>query len=110
MFRKCAEHPDVLDIHRNEALSETLFCRIMQDAPAEEIGELYDTNLRKYVEATSKYYIGRVRLLYSYHRLCKQDTSAAEKLFAQAQKMRSTYPVIGEYDAEMDMIAYIAEK
>lgn len=110
MFRQCAEHPDVLDIHRNEALSETLFCRIMQDAPAEEIEELFDTALRKYVETTSKYYIGRVRLLYAYHLLCKQDTATAEKLLAQAQRIRTTYPVIGEYDAEMDMIAYIAEK
>lgn len=110
MFRQCAEHPDVLDIHRNEALSETLFCRIMQNASAKEIEDLFDADLRKYVEATSKYYIGRVRLLYAYHLLCKQDAPAAEKLLAQAQKMRTTYPVIGEYDAEMDMIAYIAEK
>ncbi len=110
MFRQCAEHPEVLGIHKNEARSELLFCRIMQNAPAEEIETLYDADLQKYVETTAKYYIGRVRLLYAYHLLCKQDMAVAEKLLALAQKMRKTYPVIGEYDAEMDMIAYIAEK
>lgn len=107
MFCQCAEHPDVLDIHKNEALSETLFCRIMQNAPAEEIRALFDADLRKYVEATSKYYIGRVRLLYAYYLLCKQDAEMAGKFLALAQKMRTTYPVTGEYDAEMDMIEYI---
>ncbi len=107
MFRQCAEHSDVLDIHRNEALCEMLFCRIMQNAPTEEINELYDADLQKYVEATSKYYIGRVRLLYTYELLCKQNTATAAKLLASAQKMRKTYPVIGEYDAEMDMIEFV---
>ncbi len=107
MFRQCAEHPEVLDIHKNEARSELLFCHIMQNAPAEEIETLYDADLQKYVETTAKYYIGRVRLLYAHELLCKQNTETAGKLLALAQKMRRTYPVIGEYDAELDMMEFV---
>lgn len=107
LFRQCTEHPAVLDVHRNEALCELLFCRIMQNAPAEEIDELYDKQLQAYVKATEKYYISRKRLLYAYSMLYQKDEALAEQVYAQAQKLRRTYPVIGELESELAMMEYI---
>ena len=79
----------------------------MNDAPGQEIEELYDKTLKNYISASSKTQIAKRRIMYAYYLNYKQDMAAAEKEYNAALAMKETYPIAGEVKSEISIIEYI---
>jgi len=74
----------------------------------EEIENLYTTELKQYIKATSSY-MSRQRLLYAYTKLFLNDDTEAEKVLERFNKTCFTTPSVGEIDGEREMIALVDE-
>lgn len=98
---------DLLSIYEHEAKSELLFCKIMNGASENEINELYNKTLKKYITSSAKTQISKRRILYAYNILFKKDNAAAQKEYEAAMAMKNTYPSAGELKSELSIIEYI---
>ena len=103
LFAQCAED-DTITVYQLESRAELMFCKIMNGAPAEEIDDIYDKELARYMSAAAKTLISKRRQLYAYQLLHKHDTQAAEKEYQAAMKIKDTYPIEGEVVSELKVI------
>jgi oligopeptide/dipeptide ABC transporter ATP-binding protein len=99
-----------IKLYQIESRCEVLFCKIMNGAPAGEIDELYDKELRTYINTYSKMMISKRRQMYAYQLLYKKDAEAAEKEYRAAMKMKETYPIEGELRSELELIEAVKER
>ena len=106
-YRSVAENNDTYTLYQNECRCEMIFCMIMNGCTAEEINEVYDNELKKYIITTGKTYIMRKRLMYAYYLIIEKDFTKAEEEYLIAEKMEKTYPAKGEYLSEMALIKYV---
>lgn len=106
-YRSVAENNDTYTLYQNECRCEMIFCMIMNGCTAEEINEVYDNELKKYIITTGKTYIMRKRLMYAYYLIIEKDFTKAEEEYLNAEKMEKTYPAKGEYLSEMALIKYV---
>ena len=97
----------LLSIYEYEAKSELLFCKIMNGASENELNELYDKTLKKYITDSAKTQIAKRRILYAYNFLYKKDNAAAQREYEAAMAMKETYPSAGELKSELSIIEYI---
>ena len=97
----------LLSIYEYEAKSELLFCKIMNGASENEINELYDKTLKKYITDSATTQIAKRRILYAYNFLFKKDNAAAQREYEAAMAMKETYPSAGELKSELSIIEYI---
>lgn len=110
IFAAIVDDEENIELYRNECASELMFCKIMNGAPAEEIDELYDKNLKSYVKQMKSMHIAKRRLMYAYYLICEKDVALAEKEYEAAQKMRKTYPCRGELESELELIEYVKSR
>ena len=95
--------------YENECMCEILFCKIMNDAPEDEIRAIYGRKLQDFIAGAEKTQISKRRLMYAYQLLFKQNPDAAQKEYHAAQAMRHTYPSAGELRYEYALIEYIRQ-
>lgn len=110
LYAKLSNDDDMPGVYKNECLCEQMFCMIMNGKSKAEINKVYDKKLKQYIEATGKYYVMRKRLMYAYYRLVEKDDEKANKEYELAENMKNTYPSVGEYLAEMELMQVVAEK
>lgn len=109
-FKAVLENEKLVEILRNEADCELLFCDIVTgDEPAEKIDERYES-LKKYIEFSGRTMMPRHRLMFAYYYIYKHDKENADKEYNLAAKMLEKYYSLGEARAEMALIEYIKEK
>lgn len=110
MYSKFIEEDSKIQLYVNEAKCERLFCRMADGADKSEIESLYDKPLKTYIKQTEKMFVTRRKLLYLYNLIYKEDKQAAEKEYQKAVDMKNTYPNLGEYKTEMQLIDYVKNK
>lgn len=98
-----------LEVLRNEAGCEQLFCDIMTGEPAQIIDESYE-DLKKYIELTIKTSMSRRRLMFAYYYIYKRDKAKADKEYDLAVKLSKNLAILGEAKSEMSLIEYVKEK
>ena len=98
---------DTIAYYQLESRSELMFCKIMNNAPSEEIDALYDKELAKFIANAGKTFISKRRQMYAYYLLYKHDPQSAEKEYQAAMKLKDTYPIEGEVLSELKLIDYI---
>lgn len=94
---------------KNELKCELLFCEILGECREEVINELYTKELKKYIKATDCF-ISRKRLMYAYYLIIEKDNDKANKVLAEVEKVKKTYPVKAEVESELEIIDFIKEK
>lgn len=104
---KIANNDNVTGVILNEAKCELMFCEIVLDRDKEKITSVYDENLKKYINQTSKYFPGRRRLMYAYYLIIENDLNKAENEYSQAKLMRDISPCLSEYECEMELFDYL---
>lgn len=98
---------DTIPYYQLESRSELMFCKIMNNAPADEIDAVYDKELANFIANAGKTFISKRRQMYAYHLLYKQDPQSAEKEYQAAMKLKDTYPIEGEILSELKLIDLI---
>lgn len=101
-----AEAPGLLELHKNELRCELLFRDIIMERDPDEIDEFYTKDLKKYVMAT-KTQLTRIRLLYAYELLVKNNLKAAGKQLAAFEKAAKNYPYPSTVEEERKLMNYI---
>ena len=104
-----ADNKKIMAVLINEALCESMFCKILTGCPQQQIDELYDDDLKKYIGLSGKTMISRHRLMFAYYYIYKQDKSNADKEYNLAVKMSKNYISIGAAESEMGLIEYIKD-
>ena len=100
IFQKIIDAPNVLPVFKNEAKCERLYYEIMGKCNEDKVEELYDKDLKKYIEATAVY-PSRKRLMYAYYLICKNDEEMAEKEYQALLKIVKTHPSKAESAVEL---------
>ena len=62
-----ADNKKIMAVLINEALCESMFCKILTGCPQQQIDELYDDDLKKYIDLSGKTMISRHRLMFAYY-------------------------------------------
>lgn len=96
-------------IYRMEWLSEVLFLELIGDYDSQRIEELYDENLKKYIEA-SKFMLNKKRIMMAYQLIYKKDKNTAIKYLQELKDLAKRYPVKGEVDMELMLGKFLQEK
>ncbi len=99
---------NIIGVHKNELLCESLFLEIISQNRTEEVNRLYTKQLKKYIKATQSY-PSRQRLLYAYELLVEKDSVKATKRLSTFEKVSKTYPHKCEIEGEKEIIAYVRE-
>lgn len=100
--------PGLMGLNRNELNCEYLFFEIIGQRRSDEIDHIYTKKLKQYIKATSSY-VSRIRLMYAYELLVKQNEATANKQLSYFEKAAKTYPYPGEVESERETIDYITK-
>lgn len=92
---------------RMEVACERICIEIVLETERSHIDELFTPEVRSYVQIYSKFMLSRIRLLYAYALLIEGDWAKAAELQSQALRMQAHYPVKGDADSEMELMASI---
>ena len=95
---------NLLAIIRNELLCEKLFLELMLKQRPSEIENLYNLNLKKYIQQMKRGVISKRRLLYAYHKLWTKDEFKAEQEKRAFIELAKTYPILGELKLEENLM------
>lgn len=107
-FNEAALDDDLaIPYYRMQALSELLFCRIMNQTPSKEIEAVYDEELQQYLSRSSRTSCASARTLYTYVRYAENDLKSAERLYERARKVISESPFEGERKMENKLMEII---
>ena len=98
---------DTIPYYQLESRSELMFCKIINNAPAEEIDALYDKETARFIANAGRTFISKRRQMYAYYLLYKHDIQSAEKEYQAAMKLKDTYPIEGEVLSELKLIDFI---
>lgn len=101
--------PNLIKLFKNEINCELLFYEIIGDCRKEIIDQLYTKELKKYIKLTDCY-ISRKRLMYAYALIIEKDIIKADKVLNEIEVVKTTYPVKGEVESELEIIDYIKQK
>lgn len=86
-FVLCSSDEKVTDFYRLESAALVFLCRIMRNAGAQSVEEVYDEQLQQYIESTKKTLPDKRCVLFAYKLLCRGDESAAEAEYAELKKL-----------------------
>ncbi len=89
---RVSDSREALEIFRLGARCDLLYIKLLN---GEEIGELYDAKLKKYIKATLMYPSTR-RLMHAYFLLHEKDAKKAEEEYAALTKNAETHPIRAE--------------
>lgn len=106
IYEDLLKNENILGLYKNEIVCELIFCEIMTNCDLDKINQLYNKNIKSYVEQ-SKHIIGKRRLLYVYELLINKDEGKAEKYRKDFNKLIRTYPYRGEIESEIELMNLI---
>lgn len=101
---------DTIPYYQLESRSELMFCKIINNAPSDEIDVLYNEELSRYISNAGRTFISKRRQMYAYYLLYKHDSQSAEKEYQAAMKLKETYPIEGEVLSELKLLDYIKKR
>lgn len=94
---------------KKEIQCELLFLEIILTAREDVIHNLA-SELLPFIEQNSKFLFSKLRLLYTYTLLVEKDEAKAALLLDEARKMELRYPLKGEAQSEMELMAYVQQR
>ena len=101
---------DTIPYYQLESRSELMFCKIINNAPSDEIDVLYSEELARYISNAGRTFISKRRQMFAYYLLYKHDPQSAEKEYQAAIKLKDTYPYEGEVLSELKLLDYIKKR
>ena len=106
-FTPCIDK--LVSLFRNEINCERIFLELSGNCDRIFIDDLYDKNLKKYINA-SKFMISKKRLLMAYEGFYNEDKNKALKYYEDTKQLAKKYPVKGEADMELMIIEWLKGK
>lgn len=101
---------DMLSVHKSEIKSELFFLELIGDCRDEKITQIYDEDLKRYIEVTQNYYISRRRQLYAYELLYNKDEEKAREQLDAFKVIGKNYPYEVEIDGEIELLHLVHDK
>lgn len=95
---------NTIPYYRLEASCELMFCLILRGANREEIEQVYDQELREYIEKSKKNNIGKHRLLYAYQKCVVRDERAAQAELEEVERLLRSCTGKGEAKLETKLL------
>lgn len=111
VFRECARKDDRTpgEYYRLEAACGLLFCLLTERAPVQEIEQVYDEELKKYIAGSKKHQMDKHVLLYAYEHLSALDEEAAQKEYAEVLRLAKENPDRGDAEMYLSLLTYAAQ-
>ncbi len=99
----------LLDIHKLELECEILFIELIGQQREEIIKEFYTKKLKKYMKTMAVFDINKKKLQYVLCLYEKGDNweEKLEKIYEEAIKLKDTYPIKAEVEAEMEVFDFL---
>lgn len=94
----------LVSIIRNELLCEKLYLELVLKQRPSEIENLYNSDLKKYINQTKKVLLSKRRVLYAYHKLWTKDESKAVSEKNAFNRLAKKYPILGELLLEKNLM------
>lgn len=94
------------DLIKYELRCEVLFIELIGDCGKEIIEELYNLNLRKYIEK-SQNHLSKQRLLYAYERIFLNSEEGSNKRLEDFKKLIKRNPYQAEIESEKELISLV---
>lgn len=101
---------DILSVHKSEIKSELLFIELIGECREEKIKEIYDADLKRYMDTTKNYYVSRRRQFYAYELLYEKDEVRAKEELQMFKRIGSNYPYEVEVDGEIELLHVVHDK
>jgi hypothetical protein len=94
LFVRCCgrKRTDQRDLYQSEAASSLLLCMLLRGADADEIGQVYDSNLQQYLELAKQRQIDKRCIMYAYQLLFCKDADAAKQEYEAMLQLQSDAP------------------
>ncbi len=100
----------LIGLYQNERLCELIFLEmVLHPDKARELN-IFTKEISTYIKQTNRYMIGKKRLLYATALVIENDKVLADKIYEEAQRMKNSYPLLGEAESELELIEYVKQK
>ncbi|WP_290776259.1 site-2 protease family protein [Anaerofustis sp.] len=101
---------EMLSVHKSELKCELLFLALLDGEEESVIDEIYDEDLKRYINTTKKYYVARRRQLYAYELFYNKDEEAAESELEAFEIIAGRYPYETEVEGEIELLHLVHDR